>query len=148
MYYNNKYLEYARRARVSELLGKTLLSIEVDDKKESILFKCLDGSQYLMCHDQHCCESVTIEDINGDLQDLIKTPLLKVEEVVSNEKTKEQLAKEAKKKEEQGDNYYDWIDSFTWTFYKFATIKGYVTIRWYGESNGYYSESVDFHQLK
>lgn len=147
MYYNNKYLEYNQRRQVSELLGKTLLSIEVDDKKESILFKCLDGSQYLMCHDQDCCESVTIEDINGDLQDLIKTPLLKVEEVVSTEKTEEQLAKEAKEKEEQGDNYYDWTDSFTWTFYKFATIKGYVTIRWYGESNGYYSESVDFYQL-
>jgi hypothetical protein len=114
--------------KVQDLLGKTLSSVDVG--KDEITFTLDDGKQYKMLHVQDCCESVEVEDVIGDINDLVGAPLLMAEEVESNENP-EGVTKE-------------YQDSLTWTFYKFATIKGYVTIRWYGESNGYYSESVDF----
>lgn len=112
---------------VTELLGKTIIDISniYDDE---LIFKTDDGKSYKMYHIQDCCESVVIEDIVGNLADLINSPVLMAEEV------------------SQGDDKAD--ERATWTFYKFATIKGYVTIRWYGQSNGYYSESVDFEEVK
>ena len=117
-------------AEIKDLVGKTITEIKNDEYE--IVFTCDDGKQYKMYHAQDCCESVTVEDIIGDLKDLIGTPILKAEEVISQDENPECV--EVK----------EWQESFTWTFYKLATIKGYVDIRWYGESNGYYSESVDF----
>ena len=110
---------------VSELLGKTLTNIAVSKDKDEIVFTTDDGTQYIMHHDQSCCESVTVEDIIGELEDLIGSPILMAEEITQKGEDKD-------------------YESYTWTFYKFATIKGYVTIRWYGYSNGYYSEEVTF----
>ncbi len=92
--------------------------------------------------------ALEIDDINGDLNDLVGSPILVAEENSSSEHTPEQLAEKEKKKLEEGDNYYDYEYSFTWTFYKLATIKGYVDIRWYGISNGYYSEQAYVIQVK
>jgi hypothetical protein len=124
-------MSYNDRCEVSELLGKTLTRIE--NSNDELRFYCTDGSEYKMFHSQECCESVSLDDICGNLDDLIGSPLLMAEEV----------SNEAPPKTEDGYT----PESYTWTFYKFATIKGYVDIRWYGTSNGYYSESVDFEKV-
>lgn len=114
---------------IKVLLGKTLIKIEGLEKgSEEVVFHCKDGKKYKMYHDYCCCESVEIEEVIGDIENLLNTPLVMAEEV-SN----------------KGDTDYG---TCTWTFYKLATNKGYVTIRWYGESNGWYSESVDFEEME
>ena len=116
---------------VNVLEGKTLKDIKVK-RNEEIIFTVDDGTKYKMFHDQCCCEHVYIEDICGDIKNLIGSPIVMAEEVSNYDMGK--LDK--------------WDDSYTWTFYKFATVNGYVTIRWYRTSNGWYSESVDFIELE
>jgi hypothetical protein len=131
--------------KILELVGKTVVSI--DKKDDELIFICATGEKYKMYHSQSCCERVTIDDICGDLDDLIGTPILKAEEVSNNDfvnafESKFHKVEDSYSEKDDEGNYKP--ESYTWTFYKFATIKGYVDIRWFGESNGYYSESVDF----
>lgn len=114
---------------VDSLVGKTLVSVS-NNGNEEIIFITDTKEQFKLFHSQDCCEDVSIESIVGDLQDLVGSPMLLAEESCSSEDPEGVSVKGQ--------------DSFTWTFYKFATLKGYVDIRWYGESNGYYSESVSF----
>ena len=125
-----------RSVEFEELIGKTLNKIERNDRDDTLTFTCESGEVYFMSHHQDCCESVTIDDICGDLDDLIGEPIVMAEEATSD-KAPDGITPH---------KYAD--DSTTWTFYKLATIKGYVTIRWFGSSNGYYSESVDFERFK
>ena len=124
------------------LIGKTIVSIEKDNNV--ILFTALDNEQYIMFHNQDCCECVEIEEIIGDLNDLIGTPILSASED-SNRDNPKPCRYQEKDYDDKADITYD--DSHTWTFYNIATIKGYVTLRWYGRSNGYYSESVSFYSF-
>lgn len=117
------------------LKGKTLKSITGKVGDEKIIFEVSDNEKYIMYHDQGCCESVLVEDIAGDFEDIIGSPIL-LAEVVSNANVNP-----------RGVNIPEYQDSFTWTFYKLSTNKGSVTIRWYGESNGYYGEEVSFGKL-
>lgn len=112
------------------LQGKTLKSVIVhkDGSNHHIIFETMCGRIFKMYHEKDCCELVYIEDIVGDLDDLLGMPLLVAEETTNSYRTD-----------------YDSNpcgDSVTWTFYKFRTNRGTVTVRWYGASNGYYSEAV------
>jgi hypothetical protein len=116
-------------AQLADLVGKTLSHIHMEGDTE-IVFTTTCGRTFHMFHSQDYSEAVYVESVVGDLQDLVGSPIL--------------LAEESTSGENPPGVQMELQDSFTWTFYKLATAKGYVDIRWYGESNGYYSESVDF----
>ena len=108
------------------MLGKTFVKVTGSVDSDEMTFETAQGERFLFAHQQDCCETVRINDIVGDLQDLVGEPLL--------------IAEEVSGATEPDEEHYE---SYTYTFYKFATRKGYVDVRWLGESNGYYSESVE-----
>ena len=123
------YYPYDNYVDFKELEGKTLKEVNVGTDK--ITFLTEGGDSYTMAHIQDCCESVYVEDVVGDMQELIGSPILLAEEVANED-------------ERPPEHDLPYEDSHTWTFYKLRTNSGDVTIRWYGSSNGYYSESVQF----
>jgi len=114
----------------ADLKGTTFASITTNE--ESISIELIDGRKFKLAHSQCCCEEVWLEEVIGDLSDLVGTDILLAEEV-SNLSDSPPLGRRP--------------ESYTWTFYKLATIKGSVTFRFYGESNGYYSEEVTFYEV-
>ena len=123
-----------RTGKLEDLIGKTMVSV-VNVNNEELVFTTTEGRVYKLYHYQDCCEQVFIESIVGDLDDLVGEPMLMAEEATSD-------------KHPEGHTPSKYEESFTWTFYKFATRKGYVDVRWLGESNGYYSERVDFSEAE
>lgn len=112
-----------RYVDVSELRYQTFS--KVTSNEYAVRFEN-DEVRYTLYHEKDCCEEVYVEDIIGDLEDLTGWPLLVANEVQNPDEPP------------LSDNE----ESYTWTFYNFATFKGYVTIRFYGTSNGFYSEDV------
>lgn len=112
------------------MIGQTMESVTGSAGDFEMVFKSSDGKIFEFVHHQDCCEHVSIVDVTGDLDDLVGHPITMAEEVSSDDV--------APLTEEEN------AECGTWTFYKFATRMGYVTVRWIGVSNGYYSESVDY----
>jgi hypothetical protein len=120
--------------RFEVLKGQTLTKIKINKEFSSVLFITETG-KYQLEHRQDCCESVWLDDVVGDPADLLHSPLLMAELVTRDKLTQNSRA------------HIEDYESATWSFYKLATVKGYVTLRWCGTSNGYYSETVDFNEV-
>lgn len=114
--------------KLAPMVGATACGIVGGEIGSEIMtFRMTDGRWFRFYHSNDCCESVQINDVIGDIADLIGTPLVIAEQVSSDHEPPPESS-----------------DSYTWTFYRFATVRGTVTVRWLGESNGYYCETPAF----
>lgn len=118
-YWDDRHLNFGA------LVGLVIDNVIVSDS--NIDFEVGDDV-YRLYHEQDCCESVYVEDFCGDKEDLVDSPVqfARVDTNVNREPV------------------YKGEESYTWTFYNIGTLKGSVNIRFYGSSNGYYSEGVSF----
>ena len=115
---------------VSLLNNKTIS--KVSETPDLLKFECADGDCFEFYHMQDCCGTVEIHSIIGNLQGLVGQTIRSVVEDISRVWPLD-VAEPV------------WKDSYTWTTHTFVTVRGdVVTVRWLGESNGYYCENVYF----
>lgn len=103
-------------------LGKKILAIEGLEKNSKEVIFIFEDGKLRFYHQQDCCETVYLEDFNGDPEDLIGKNLVSLDTSSSNKST--------------------YTGDETWTFYSIRTTGGDLWMRWLGESNGYYSTEV------
>lgn len=125
---------------ISVLIGKTIISI-VNKDNQVLEFKTNDGETYVMFDEEQSYGNESrayLEDIAGDLSDLLHKPILVAEERKNHD------APKVKNSDGEVDDWYKTL----WTFYELATIKGSVTLRWYSTSSPYYAAAVNFRKIK
>lgn len=119
----------------ADMIGRTMRSVTGSAGGSEMLFVSTGGDEFRFYNSEEStgndCD-VHIEDIDGSLDWLTGEPITQAEAV-----------------EEAGSE-----ESGTWSFLRYATSKGSVTVRWFGTSNGYYSETPSYsvhgasHELK
>lgn len=120
----------------TEFSGKTIQEIRGCKKhSDEVTIIFTDGSCLKFYHQQSCCETVLLEDFDTNPEYLINTNIIYIEE------------RKYSDSENAVKPLNDWAESYTWTFYIIKTSKFTMWMRWYGESNGWYSEEVDIDYL-
>lgn len=112
---------YSSPIDIEQLKGMTITAVVYKEDDESLLIH-LNTHVLEMIHYQDCCETVYLADVVGSFEDLIGYPLLEVSETIVDTSSED--------------------ISSTASYYNFKTLKSSVQLRWVGESNGYYSETV------
>lgn len=144
-----------KKAKFSDLLNQTLSKVdkcvnvsyiaEYNGREyeyaDHIIFE-IPSALYVMYHDHDDSENVWLEEVIGDLDDLIGSPIIKASEDTNSFRSGDKKDVTMPNLDKGNSS------SYTWTFYNISTIKGTVTLRWYGGSNGYYSEAVDFVKIE
>lgn len=103
----------------------------VKQGSDSVIFHCKDGYSVELTHIFSCCEDVYLYD-----SDNFAAIERKDGSDIYTDTRWAKLEVETQEAQPQSQS------SATWTFYKIQTNKGYDTLRWFGESNGNYSEDV------
>jgi len=116
---------------IKDLVGETLAFIDADDKGEEVMLTTQSGRRIRIYHMQDCCEYVRVEDTQGNWHDLVGKVITEATKGVNPE----------------GDPTPGCPDSGTRTTLTFRVDDATVISKWIGESNGYYSESVDIEEL-
>ena len=125
-------IELIRRRHVefSDLVGEVLDSVDIDRGENQILLTTRSGRRFMVYHEQDCCEKVQIVGQDGNFDNLIGKPLIEARDFAVD----------------TGESESDY-DSQTTTTLVFRVDDQTVISRWIGDSNGYYSESVDIAEL-
>lgn len=111
-----------QRYTIPEIENKRIAHIIQTEKCIEIHFD--DATVYLLTHAQECCEDVYIESVDPDFEKDEGARLLRLEEYLAEAENKP-----------------------TYTFYRIITDKMTYVVRFFGESNGYYSENASVYAV-
>ena len=112
-----------RDSKTFPVHGWVIKSIKGLEKESEVVTFLCDKGRITLSHWKDCCEYVFVEDFDGDPEALVGATIADFREDTS-----------------EVDECSRGVSMHT--FYNLITDKQDAMIRWYGESNGYYSISV------
>lgn len=129
-------METSKLVNFNTLEGLTITKIDgLKEYSEEVIFHTKEKRTFKLFHNYDCCENVLLADICGTTALTGKVLSATMKNNIGKQNVKTDLSA------------FDDC-STTWTFYDIQTNKGFLTLRWFGNSNGCYSEEACFIEFK